>query len=186
MQVKDIIAAALRLVGLGSTADALNAGEELSSGDSETVTAFLYCFNAVEDEVARCYLPLKCRETLNFNGGELYYSAFGHTPVRIRKIVSGAGNVPYELYPRYIRADCEKAEVHYEYSPSKKGLNDESDFTESIVGEYLLACGAASEYCLLNGEIEAAQLWESRYRAEIDAAQRKALPKGYMPLRRWV
>lgn len=186
MQVKSIIISALGLIGRQDLASSLSGGDASAEQD-ETVTALLYCFNAVEDEVARCYLPLRRKEELKAKGGIYNYTLFSRPPVRIKRVLSGNGEeAPFKIFPLYMQVNRDSVTVEYEYSPLKKSLSSESDYTDGSAGEYLFACGAAAEYCLLNGEIEAAEAWESRYRTAIDEAQRRALPRGRTPLRSWV
>lgn len=59
MKVKDIIATALRFVGreeisrkISPVDDACDA--DLTDEEGEVIETMLYCFNSVEDELARC------------------------------------------------------------------------------------------------------------------------------------
>lgn len=185
MKVKDILISALEIIGRSELAKSLAGGEELSAGDSETVNTLLYCFNATEDELARKYMPLSYKEEITSQNGRFYFAAFVHAPVKLKSVTSDGESVSYEIFPEYLKADARKITVEYDYSPSKKELGGTSDFGAEA-GEHLLALGAAAEYCLINGEAEAAELWEKKYRAAIDGAQSK-LPAGFsIPPRRWI
>ena len=185
MKVKDVIVSALNILGCAELAAALNSGSTLTAEESETVNTLLYCFNAVEDELARKYMPLNDSETLSSSNGEYYFASFLHAPVKINKVTAGGKSVDYELFTQYMRVNEQKITVEYEYAPSKKKLEGNSDFGYKA-GEHLLALGAAAEYCLINGEVEAAELWESKYRKEIDTAQSRLQSGGTIPPRRWV
>lgn len=185
MRVKDIIISALKVLGRLELAEKLSAGVEFTAEESEKINTLLYCYNAVEDEVARCYIPLYACDTLTGDGGEFYYLSFTHAPVKIKRVTSGGENIDYKRFPLFLRADAAEICVEYEYSPRKKDLGDGCEFPDGA-GEHLFVCGTAAEYCLVNGEVEAAALWESKYRRCIDEAQGRTASAGYIPPRRWI
>lgn len=185
MEVKEVIISALNVLGRSGLAEKLSAGSALVGEEAEIADTLLYCFNAVEDELARKYVPLTAKEELTSYTGRFNYSDFSRPPVKIKGVYSGGEAVEYELLPQYIAANAVKITVEYEYAPSKKKLDGVSDFNCEVSG-YLMALGIAAEYCLINGEIEAAGLWEKKYREQIDFAQSKLPHGGSIPPRRWV
>ena len=185
MKVKDVIISALHMLGRNDIADSLSKGSALDREATETVDTLLYCFNAVEDEVARKYLPLKCTDTVISIDGKYEYSIFLHSPVKILRVLVDGKDAEYELFPQYIYVNSRRITIEFEYAPSKKKIGDDSDFGAEV-GETLLALGAAAEYCLINGEIERAELWEAKYKKEIDGTQKKLPSGGTIPPRRWV
>ncbi|MBD5632408.1 MAG: hypothetical protein HDP34_04185 [Clostridia bacterium] len=187
MKVKSIITRALKYVGRDDLAKALDADETLTSEGAEKVETLLYCFNAVEDELARYYFPLVFCEEFASEDGNYAIENFSHRPVKILSVKSDGKAVKFTPQPKFIRAEAQKITVRYEYSPSAKRIDGESAFTDCVVGESLVAAGVASEYCLIEGSMQDSQLWESRYRWEIDLAQKKySAPHGTIPPRRWV
>lgn len=185
MQVKELIISALNILGRGELAELLSVGGELDGEGLETVNTLVYCFNAVEDEIARKYLPLTAKEDLTSANGKFSYTNFSHSPVKIKSVLSGGAAVEYQLLPQYIAVNAKKITVEYGYAPSKKQLDGTSDFGAEA-GSRMFALGMAAEYCLINGEIEAAELWEKKYRDAIDAAQSALTAGGVIPPRRWV
>lgn len=187
MKVKSIITRALRYVGRDDLARALDADETLTSEGAEKVETLLYCFNAVEDELARYYFPLEFSEEFTSEDGIFAIENFTHRPVKILSVKSEGKALKFTAQPKFIKADAEKITVRYEYSPSPRQLEGESAFENHVVGESLVAAGVASEYCLIEGSMQDSELWESRYRWEIDLAQKKfSAPHGVVPPRRWV
>lgn len=185
MEVKQAIISALKILNRGDLAESLRSNTPLDGEGKETVNVLIYCFNAVEDELARKYFPLTAKEQLSSKDGKFYYTAFAHPPVKIKSIKAGDSEVKYQLEPLYAAVNEKIITVEYEYAPSKKDIGDESELGERV-SENLVACGIAAEYSLINGEIEQAELWEKKYRKLIDGAQ-SALPKGgAIPPRRWV
>lgn len=186
MRVKDVIIASLGLLGKGDIACKLiNGNAALDTGEQEVVDTLLYCFNAAEDEVSRKYVPLIYSEKIKSDDGIYDYVKFVRAPVRIRRVYSDGVSIPFKVFPQYLSSQAGTVTVEYEYSPVKKKLQDLSDYG-SEVGEYLFALGAASEYCLINGEIEMSGLWESKYRSAIDGVQARLPVCKNIPPRRWV
>lgn len=183
--VKNAVMSALKLAGREEIADALMHGYIMTDEQTEAVSTMLYCFNAVEDELARKYIPLTKRDEVLAFDGKFAYTALAYTPVRIKRVMVNGVDVEYELFAQYLTADARKVVIEYEYTPDKKTIEGMSEFT-SGVSEYMLALGAAAEYCFINGEVEAAGIWEAKYRREIDSAQKKLPCGGIIPPRRWV
>lgn len=185
MKVKDVIISALGLLGKGAIACKLNGNETLDAGEQEVVDTLLYCFNSVEDEVARKYIPLCRSDKINSSTGDYYFTLFLRSPVHIKKVYSDGAAVSFKVYPQYISAVSGTVTVEYEYAPTKKNLQGTSDYGAEV-GEYLFALGTASEYCLINGEIEMSELWEKKYRSAIDGAQSRLPSCKNIPPRRWI
>ena len=186
MKVKDIIVNALKLVGREDVASTLTTGGTPVGEAAEAVETLTYCFNAVEDELARFYFPLKNEETFTSYSGQYPYKIFSYRPVRILNVQSCGADTAYEVFPEYLKSAASPITVKYEYSPPAKKLSGESAYDGCIVGERLVAYGAASEYCLINGEVQMANLFESKYREEIDRARQKCAADSRIPPRRWV
>ena len=184
MEVKKIIGSALKILGRNSLAADVEDGAVRDAEGRETVDTLLYCFNAVEDEVARKYVPLSAKEELKSFDGKYYYSSFSHPPVTVKKVRADGKEIAFELMLEYLFADADKITVEYTYAPTGKSIDGESDFGAESCRMHAL--GTASEYCFINGEIEAAELWEKKYRGEIDGLQRSLPECGSIPPRRWV
>lgn len=188
MTILDILYSALLLIGRYDLVDAMESGGEPYGPDGETVETMMYCINAVEDELARYYFPLKCTETLRSTENKtFYFSDFAHTPVKILQVKSGGKDVKFELRTNCLIADAAEIEITYFYAPKKKRQEDKSEFGDMGDG-YITSLGAAAEYSLICGEISMSEALEIRYREAIDRARRKAAvyPEAYIPPRRWV
>ena len=186
MKVLDVIASALKLIGrrelIEYIEDPSNAFDE-DAGD--VIETLLYCFNAVEDELARKYIPLVAREEMSCDDKKFYYSDFEHYPVKIKKVTVDGRTVTFEVLAKYMQTDAKNISVEYEYAPTRKSVTDNSDYGDEV-GEYLIALGIASEYSVINGEAEMADRWEKRYREQLDSVQRSLPVCASIPPRRWV
>lgn len=189
MKVKDIISRALNLLGQNDLAAEVEGGATVFTGENkETVQTLLCCFNAVEDELARFYFTLKTTETFFSYSKKFDYANFVYRPVKILTVTQAKTGraVDYTLTTQSILCDETEIAVTYEYAPIKRGLDGDSAFYRAEFGENLITTGICAEYCLIIGCMKEAETWESKYRQEIDATQRKLAPTPYIPPRRWV
>lgn len=182
MTVNSVIDRALRLVGRADAAEALSDGT-MNDEQKAAVNTLLYCFNAVEDHLSRKFLPLKAVQTASVSGGKVYYTQLAHTPLRIRKVLSDGEQAYFRTFPKYIETAAEgSVTVEYDYSPNAKELGDECEYAD---GGEMIACGMAAEYCLINGEAQASEMWDKKYLEQADKMQQMRVPRGYLPLRSW-
>lgn len=184
MKVKDVIASALTLIGRADLVSALN-DENYDSEGQELISTLLYCFNAVEDELARKYIPLTAKEERHSATTRYYYSTFDRYPVRIKRVYADGEAVKFDVFTEYMVVQARSITVEYEYAPTRKTLDGTSDYGDGV-GEYLIALGIASEYSVINGEAEMAEQWEKKYRAKLDSVQRALPVCGNIPPRRWI
>lgn len=185
MKVKDIVTRALLFAGRDDVVAAI--GED--DYDKEQLDAYntaILCFNAVEDELARCYLPLKKRENFFSENGEIEFAKFSERPVKILSVKSSSGKCKFEVLPEKLVTRAGRVSIEYNYSPKAKGIKDESAYSEVQANETLIAAGTAAEFCLIYGDAGAANEWETRYRREIDTVQRRKFSDAKIPPRRWV
>lgn len=185
MKVKDIIASALKLLGRADLVSALSGLSKADKEGQELIDTLVYCFNAVEDELARKYIPLTEKEDLASPDTLFFYNSFLHNPVRIKRVTVGGKSVKYEVFARYLCVQAENITVEYDYAPARKELDGDSDYGKEA-GEYLFALGIAAEYSLINGEAEMAEKWEKKYREQLDGIQRTLPACEKIPPRRWI
>lgn len=186
MKVIDIIASALRLIGRAALIPFI---EDPSNGEdedaSEVIETLLYCFNAVEDELARKYIPLVACEEMTSSNNRFPYSDFKNTPIKIKKVTACKKAVPFKVLKGYMEVKANKIEVEYEYAPKCKSIFDDCNYSDEV-GDYLIALGIASEYSVINGEAEMADRWEQKYRERLDALRRVLPVCADIPPRRWI
>ncbi|MCI8370568.1 MAG: hypothetical protein HFE41_05260 [Clostridia bacterium] len=186
MKVKDVIIKAFKYAGREDIYKVLENGEDAAGEIAEAVEIMLYCFSAVEDELARFYFPLTAKETFFAPLRQFPFDEFKRRPVKIIKVTSGGREIKYIAYPTYLKADADEIEVEYAFAPGKKTLDGDCDFSEEVTTEKMLAAGALAEYCLIQGEMAYAEYFEKIYRREIDAVARSNSPAVCFPPRRWV
>ena len=183
MTVKEIIIAAATELGIADEVRAFIEGEA-ETGKAKTDT-LVRCFNLVENEVARDYLPLYAEEVLETETGAVYYEELEKSAVRILGIEDEWGNsLAYKLFPEYLKTQSGKICVRYTYTPTEKDIDGESDFT-LYASLRLFAYGVAAEYALATGAFEEAAVWDKKYKDAIHAAYKLRSVKKIQS-RRWV
>lgn len=186
MKVKEVICAALRLVGRDDAADAICGGKTLSDGHTRTKNAFLAYFNAVLDELARAYFPPEAMEETAFTDGKKSLSSLKRRAVRIKSVTVGGKPVKWSVAYGYLYADVNRAAVTYEYAPDALGENDEFVYPDYAVSENIAEYGMAAEHYLVLGCAEQSRAWEEKYRREIESLMCRRTVRGRIPPRRWV
>lgn len=186
MKVKDIIITAFNCAGRQDIAEALSSGAEMTDEQNSAVKTMTCCFNAVEYELARYYFPLEHEDVLTSATGRYNYTSFTRVPTRIIKVTADGKEIEIKRELTYFETKAPLVSVLYEYAPSAKKINDDCSFDGVTVDEGIISAGAASEYCLLNGEVSLAEIWEQRYRSRIDRASQKTYLNLRIPPRRWV
>ena len=185
MKVKDIILRVLTFVGREDVVRAIDE-DDFDDEQDEALRTALLCFNAVEDELARRYLPLMMTEKFCSDSGEIEFAVFSERPVKILSVKNAAGECRYETLADRIKTCAGEVSVEYNFAPQPKKLEGDSAYTEAQASLALIAAGTASEFCLISGDAGAADMWETKYRREIDLIQRKKYSGTKIPPRRWV
>ena len=185
MKVKDIILHALRFAGRDDVICAIDE-DDFTEEQCEAMKTALLCFNAVEDELARRYLPLVTTEKFFSENGEIEFTAFSERPLKIKSVKNPVGECGFEVTPHKLKTCAGEVTVEYNFAPQPKEMEDECVYTEAQASIALLAAGTAAEFCLISGDAGAANVWETKYRREIDFFQRKKCSGTKIPPRRWV
>ena len=186
MQVKQLLCDIMRMVGRPDAAEECES-EQLTAATSRMRNALLLCLNAVVDELARGYFPLKAEESFSVSQGKVAFSSFAHTPYRIISVRSEDGRkIKWSYRPSFLCCEADRIVVQYEYVPARLALEDDFVYPDSAVGPALAGYGAAAEYMLIEGDVERAGAWEQKYRAEIDRQLSLSPVRGRISPRRWL
>ncbi len=185
MKIKDIVQRGMNYVGRTDVAELIKSEAEINGEAAEAVETMLYCVNAVENELARHYFPVVNTQTITSYNKKFEFTKFEKQPVKILSVTVNGEQKKYELFAAYLSCDAFTITVEYEFSPQKKQLNGECELGEKVT-EKMLAAGAVSEYCLINGEMRQAEFWDSVYRQEIERARRQQLKLPVIAPRSWI
>lgn len=184
MKFKDIIKNALIFSGRVDLVDSLDGARDAEA--QEAIDTLLFCVNAVEDELARNYIPLKTSESFSTTDGKIDYSKLKKRAIKIISVQKKGRDIAFSKGTDGIITEAGSVTVEYNFAPVRKDISGESEFSDFDASECLVAAGAASEYCLIRGDATGAQIWEKRYRDEIEAARKRRAVSGGLPPRRWI
>lgn len=161
MKVKEIIKQALLLVSRGDVVNHLgkNTGDE---EQKQTIQAMLLCYNSVEDELARTYLPLIDTQSFTPQNGKIAFSTFAHVPVKLFAVTENGHKLNYRVQPDGVLVEGSNVQIRYGYAPPTKELEDDCSYGD-LVGAVQLSYGTASEYCVVSGRGNDASNFEARY-----------------------
>lgn len=130
----------------------------------EDVDSLLTSYNVIADEVATTYLKLVNSEEFEVQNGRLTYDKFKFSPISILSVKDLKNkDVSCRILHTEIKVNIDNVIVEYTYTPNKKGLDDECDFSKTQIKERVLAYGIATEFCLIKGMYEEGSLWHDKY-----------------------
>lgn len=182
--VNEMIIQTMRIIGRPDCAE-LMAGT-LNEETTRMKYTMLFCYNAVIDELARGYFPLKTREEMESDAGEYSLEDFSLTPIKIVRVTVDEKPVEWRILPGYLECEEKKITVEYEYAPAQSSFGNDFAYPDGLVSATLVQYGMAAEYMLICGDIQGSAAWESKYRAEIDRLLALQPVRGRIPPRRWL
>lgn len=183
MEVKKIVYAAAKMLGLGAEVQAYFE-EDVQDCEREAET-LLQCYNLVEKELALDYFPLKAEDTMVSFTGRVEFSKLSHAPVRILSVKNDKEEeLEYDLFPAYLKTKAGTVKVSYTYTPTEKTAFDECEYG-SAVAESMFLYGTLSQYALTQGMYEEAVVWDKKYKKAIEDAY-ALKPCKRLASRRWV
>lgn len=178
MKVKEILDTSLVLLGkhelLETSVFDENIVEELTEAQEKEIGFMVRCFNLIYKEVSADYLPLMYDEQIEFTQDKFELSNLTQSILDVFKLYDdNENNIAYKLFPSYIKANVEKANITYSFIPEDLSLEDEVMLFGGKILPQVLSYGIAREYCLITGDHKEADIWEKRYKDGIFAEMRK-------------
>lgn len=187
MKVLNIIKLVCDFVGerelFGKLSSSTLSLEELSEKEQQKIDRMLRCFNLVNQEIASEYAPLLQKEEVC--GSIINFSTLSKKVISVFEVKNRFGfSLSFRQFQNHIEVKGNAKTVLYSYFPDELLLKDEFEGSAAI-SERVYAYGTASEYLLLEGVGEDAQIWENRYKESLFVLTRK---KGehILPRRRWL
>ncbi len=168
MKVGSILSLSAFLTGNKKLADkiteVLNKQEVFTKEEKEQVGDLLKCYNITVSELSDEYLPLTYKEDLTSADKRYYYKDFSKQPLEIKSVYRSDIPLKFNVYPTYFTTSEEECTVVYEYLCKPcADIEDESEFTDTVLSERVIAEGIVSEYLINTGMYEEAILWRDRY-----------------------
>ena len=187
MTVKDIIKLVCEFVGEREILSKLNASPqgELTEREQEKVDCMVRCFNLVNQEIASDYLPFLTKEEVDINDSILNFSQLSKTVINIYEIKNRFGmNLKFKLFPDFVEIFGHAKSVTYSYLPQDKTLNDDVETLNGLSAR-VYAYGVASEFLLIDGLSDDADIWEERFKQSLFVLSRKR-GEHILPKRSWL
>lgn len=186
MTVKEIVALTCDFVGEKELAIKLRSSESqtYSQHEQQKIDSFVRIFNLVNQEISSDYLPFVANEVFSSQKHSITLSSLKQTLVSVLKVYGVNKNeIAYKISNGAITSPNWIFEIDYLYTPKDLALDGAVEFENGLSGR-VYAYGMASEYLLIDGISEDAEIWEKRFKESLFLLSRK---KGehVMPKRSW-
>ncbi len=154
---------------------------EVSDAEGDVyVKRFVSCCNLILDELACDYAPLTEKRNVTVENG---FAEVDALEVLSLKNVLGV-SVPFNYSNGKLYCDDGKYVAVISKPHDVVGFNSNATVACSSISARTVAYGVASEYMLLVGDFEGAELWNKRFKDALSRALSKKAEK-VMPCRRW-
>lgn len=184
MTVKDILMLACEFVGEKELIEKVKSAETLDDIETEKLDTLLSCFNLVNQEIASDYLPYLTKEEVSDVGGRIFYADLSKKVVNVYEVKNKFGfSVPFKNFSNYIEVEGGVKSVIYSFLPENMGSEDTVEFYNGLSAR-ILAYGVASEFLLVRGISEDAEIWEERFKESLFILSRKR-GEHRLPKRSW-
>ena len=187
MTVKDIIKLVCEFVGEKEILSKLNSTEAVSYTDreQEKLDLMVQCFNLVNQEIASDYLPFLTKEEIDVKNSILNFSELEKTVVNVYEVKNRFGtSLRFRLFPNYLEINGHAKSIVYSYLPDDKVLTDNVEMLNGLSAR-VYAYGVASEFLLIDGLSEDAEIWEERFKESLFVLSRKR-GEHILPRRSWI
>lgn len=182
MKVEDIIKLVCEFVGEKELRKKIESDIDLSEKEQEKLDQMTRCFNLVNQEIASDFLPFLVKEEVS--GSIINFETLKKRAVQIYEVRNRFGmSLKFKVFRNFVEVDGNAKTVVYSFLPDKLLLNDEVECAYGL-SERVYAYGVASEYLLIVGVSDDAEIWENRYKESLFMLSRK---KGehVLPKRSW-
>ncbi len=184
MTVREILTLVCEFVGEKELFVKLKQKAALSEREQEKVDCMVDCFNLVRQEIASDYLPFLTKEEIQVENSILHFSKLSKVIINVHQVKNRFGiNLRYKVFPDFIEICGNAKSITYSYLPEDAAIDDEIEMQNGLTAR-VFAYGVASEFLLVDGLGEDAEIWEERFKESLFILGRK---RGglVMPKRNW-
>lgn len=184
MTVRDILKLVCEFVGERELAQKLATRQQLQEREQQKIEIMTNCFNLVNQEIASDYLPFLHKEEVDIEDGVLNFSSLKNKVINIYEIKNRFGfNLKFRNYPNFVEVFGKGKWVTYSFLPADKALDDEVEMFCGLSAR-VYAYGVVSEFLLVDGVSEDAEIWEERFKESLFVLSRKR-GEHKLPARSW-
>lgn len=186
MTVKDIIMLVSEFVGEKELLAKLkNSDSVFNEREQEKLDIMVGCFNLVNQEIASDYLPYLFKEEVNVENKIVKFSDLNKTVINIFEVKNRFGmNLQFKVFSNYIEFVGHPKYIVYSYLPEELTLTSQVELFNGLSAR-VLAYGIASEYLLVEGLSDDAEIWEERFKESLFILSRKR-GEHRLPKRSWL
>jgi hypothetical protein len=185
MTVKEILMLACEFVGEGEIAQKVKNGETLNESEQKKYESLLSCFNLVNQEIASDYLPNLTKESVTVFDGKIFFSTLSKNATHIYEVGNRFGmSLPFKNFSNYVEVGGQPKYVVYSFLPDELGEDEVFEFYGGLSAR-ILAYGIASEFLLVSGLGDEAEVWEERFKESLFVLSRKR-GEHRLPKRSWL
>lgn len=182
MEINDVIKEVANMLQLSNV---YNANFDADSFDAQTqrdINLIISCINEVLCDIATDYLPLKKTEIINVSDGVYQLSNLSNT---FHKLISVNTKKPYTVKSENLIIESGTYELTYSFLPEIFEFGDTIEDFDTRLTLYALCFGVAAEYCLISGNYNESEMWNSRFENAMQIARRK-IGLAKLKERRWI
>lgn len=185
MTVRDIIKLVCQFVGEKELEIKLNSSDsEFSTREQEKLNLMVSCFNLVNQEIASDYLPFLTKEEIDVKDSILNFSDLDKTIINVYEVKNAFGIcLKYQVFSDCIQINGKAKSIVYSYLPEEKTLDSQLDMINGL-NKRVYAYGVASEFLLIDGMSDDAEVWEDRFKQSLFVLSRKR-GEHVLPKRSW-
>lgn len=171
MKIRDCIISASEYLGIDAIANYLEDGTPLTATEESEYHILLSSVKAVMHEIATEYIPLETTEEVTVAENKISYSDLSCKAIEIIKVKKGSKSVYITSYFDGICVPCAGTyKVTYLRLPVSSELNDSLEWKDNRINSRNIGYGVAAEYCLRNGMLDDAVMWDKRYKDSLMAS----------------
>ena len=184
MTVRDILVLVCEFVGEKELYVKLKSNLGLSEREQEKIDCMVDCFNLVRQEIASDYLPFLTKEEISVENSILHFSNLSKVLINVYQVKNWLGiNLRFKIFPDFVEISGKAKTILYSYLPEDASLDDEVEVQNGLTAR-VFAYGVASEFLLVDGLGEDAEVWEERFKESLFILGRKR-GSHIMPKRNW-
>lgn len=182
MEINDVIKEVANMLQLSNVYSANFDADSFDTQTQKDINLIVSCINEVLCDIATDHLPLKKTETILVSGGVYQLSNLSNT---FHKLIEVKTNKPYNVELENLYIENGTYEITYSFLPDIYEFGDTIENFDTRLTMYALCFGVAAEYCLISGNYNESEMWNSRFESAMQVAKRKnGLTK--LKERRWI
>lgn len=171
MEVKNIVKKVLIMIQNDSLADKISQDSyTLTTDEQKEIDLIINSINLTQQNIATKYYSLIDVVKVTNSTGEIKYSDI--TSKHIYNILSVKNaknaNLKYVLKPTSIVTNIGDIVIKYSYFPQDVTINDNLSVLSVKINERAILYGSISEYLFVKGIFDEAEMWEKKFRDEVN------------------